>query len=196
MTGGPVAILAWGSLVWDIDNLAPHVTGDWQMGAGPVLPMEFSRISPKRLMGLVLCLDPADGTPCVTHAIRSRRAAVAQAQADLAARERAPLSRIGWVDRAGGQSRVPGIVDLIGAWCTDAGWSGAVWTDLEPNFEAQTGRSFTYVEAETYLRGLEGASREEAERYIRNAPAQTDTGFRRHLAARDWWAASDKDKQG
>jgi hypothetical protein len=33
--------------------------------------MEFSRISPKRAMGLVVCLDPAAGVPCPTHAIGS-----------------------------------------------------------------------------------------------------------------------------
>ena len=70
---GRVAVIGWGSLIWDLDDLAPKVAGDWLMRAGPELPFEFSRISPKRKMGLVVCIDPNDGTPCPTHAIRSVR---------------------------------------------------------------------------------------------------------------------------
>jgi hypothetical protein len=87
-----IAILGWGSLIWDLDDLAPNVEGPWSMRAGPRLPMEFSRVSPKRLMGLVVALDPLDGVACPTHAIRSRRTRLADAIADLAARERAPAS--------------------------------------------------------------------------------------------------------
>ena len=36
------AVLGWGSLLWDLDDLAPKVTGDWHMLAGPALPMEFA----------------------------------------------------------------------------------------------------------------------------------------------------------
>ena len=72
-----IAILGWGSLIWDIEILAPHVTGAWQMSGGPDLPMEFSRVSAKRKMGLAVCLDPQDGALCPTHAIRSTRTQVA-----------------------------------------------------------------------------------------------------------------------
>ena len=35
------AILGWGSLLWDLDDLSPHVRGPWRVCAGPALPMEF-----------------------------------------------------------------------------------------------------------------------------------------------------------
>jgi len=185
---GRVAILGWGSLLWDLDDLAPKVDGDWALRAGPRLPMEFSRISPKRRLSLVVCLDPEDGVGCVTHAIRSRRSIVAEAVADLAARERAPLHRIGWVEASGrGESRMPDVVEAVGAWCDAAGWAGAVWTDLEPNFAATTGRSFSVAEGLAYLRALEAESLAEARRYIRSAPAATRTPLRRALARDPWW---------
>ena len=68
-----IAILGWGSLIWDLEILAPHVAGDWLMEAGPSLPMEFSRISPKRKLGLVVCLDPVVGVECTTNVVESTK---------------------------------------------------------------------------------------------------------------------------
>ena len=64
--GGDVsryAIIGWGSLIWDLESLEPHVRGDWSMGAGPRLPMEFTRVSPKRKRALVVCLDAERTAP-------------------------------------------------------------------------------------------------------------------------------------
>jgi hypothetical protein len=137
------AVLGWGSLIWDLDTLAPHVRLPWGMGAGPRLPMEFSRVSPKRRMGLVVCLDPA-GVPCPTHAVASTRPRLAEAVADLAHRERAPEHRIGGVCLATGaaQGRAA-IAEVVRAWCRDAGWTGAVWTDLLPNYSEMLGEAFS-----------------------------------------------------
>lgn len=185
---GRIAILGWGSLLWDLDDLAPKVAGPWAMRAGPRLPMEFSRISAKRKLGLVLCLDPDTGAPCATHAIASIRHEISAARADLAARERAPAGRIGWADPSGkGETRLPELLPLIGAWCREAGWTGAVWTDLEPNFRETTGSSFSVPEGLGYLRGLAGESLAEAHRYIRSAPLATRTPLRRALVRDPWW---------
>lgn len=185
---GPVAILGWGSLLWDLDDLAPKVSGRWALRAGPRLPMEFSRISVKRKLALVLCLDAAAGVACATHAIRSRRSGIGAARADLAARERAPLARIGWADAGGhGESRMPELAARIAAWCRATGHAGAVWTDLEPNFREETGAEFGLQAGREYLRTLRGESLAEAHRYIRNAPWTTRTPLRRALACDPWW---------
>lgn len=183
-----IAVIGWGSLLWDLDDLAPHVDLPWAMEAGPRLPLEFSRISPKRLMGLALCIDEACGAPCATHAIPSRRTTVAEARADLAARERAPLERIGWADAASGAAEGPGAA-VARDWLAATGAAGAVWTGLQPNFEEMSGRPFDLAAAEDWLTELGGESRNEAVRYIENAPRWTDTPLRRRLAALDWWRA-------
>ncbi|MEM9010297.1 MAG: hypothetical protein AAGE18_03665 [Pseudomonadota bacterium] len=185
--GRSIAIIGWGSLIWDLEVLAPHVTGDWAMTAGPVLPLEFSRISAKRKMGLVVCIDPAVGVDCPTHVIRSRRGRLADAAADLAARERAPLDLIGAVDIAGDSAGRAEIAALVAGWCRRTGWDGAVWTDLRPNFAETTGQTFSLQAAQAYLRTLAGENLEEAHRYIQNAPAGTQTPLRQALAADGWW---------
>ncbi|MGG7565272.1 hypothetical protein ACQ5SO_03790 [Rhodovulum sp. DZ06] len=185
---GRIAIIGWGSLIWDLDDLAPHVEGAWRMGGGPALPLEFSRISPKRLMGLAVCIDEGWGAPCPTHAIRSARRDVAAAREDLARRERAPLGLIGQVCLRTGLAEGPG-AGVVADWARAVGAAGAVWTGLRPNFAEHAGRAFDHDAAEAWVLGLEGASRDEAVRYLENAPAQTDTPLRRRLASRDWWRA-------
>jgi hypothetical protein len=183
------AVLGWGSLIWDLDTLAPHVRLPWRMQAGPRLPMEFSRVSPKRRMGLVVCLDPA-GVPCPTHAVASTRGRLDQAIADLARRERAPRHRIGGVCLATGAGHGrEAIAAAVRAWCRDTGWAGAVWTDLLPNYAELLGEDFSVERGAAYLRRLAGDSLDEAVRYIENAPATTDTPLRRRLSADPWWRA-------
>ena len=182
------AVIGWGSLIWDLEVLTPHVVGDWQMGAGPRLEMEFTRVSPKRKMGLAVCLDPEDGAPCSTHVIRSVRSDLTRAVEDLAARERTPVDGIGGVCLASGaaQGRAD-VAETVGTWCRDAGWQGAVWTDILPNFAEARGEAFTISRAMAYLSGLQGESRDEAVRYIDNAPKATDTPLRQALEVERWW---------
>jgi hypothetical protein len=194
---GGIAVLGWGSLIWDLDDLAPQVAGPWAMRAGPRLAMEFSRVSPKRRMGLVVALDPADGVPCPTHAIRSRRVGLAAAVADLAARERAPEALIGWAE-AGGRwrSRLPEAGRAVADWCAATGWQAAVWTDLAPNFAAATGRRFSVAAGIAHLRGLAPADLAEARRYVRRAPCGTRTPLRRALAGDPWWRSLARPADG
>lgn len=185
------AILGWGSLLWDLDTLVPHVRGDWEHHGGPVLPMEFTRVSPKRKMGLVVCLDTVHGAPCRTHAIASARDRIDAVVDDLARRERAPAKWIGAVcHRSGHRSGAcAAVVALVAEWCAGRGLTGAVWTDLASNFEERLGTGFSIPRAVAYLQTLGGDSLDEAVRYIENAPAATDTPLRRALAAEAWWQA-------
>lgn len=185
------AIIGWGSLIWDLENLAPHVRGDWAMRAGPALPMEFTRVSPKRNMALAVCLDAVHGVGCVTNAIASVRGEIGSAVTDLARRERAPEHLIGDVCLASGHANgtSPEIVTRVRNWCQTEGWSGAVWTDLPSNFTEHLGEIFTVPLAISYLRRLTGDSLDEAVAYIEQAPAATDTPLRRALATEDWWLA-------
>lgn len=182
------AVIGWGSLIWDLEILAPHVEGDWAMGAGPEIPLEFSRISPKRKMGLVVCIDAEHGVGCPTHVIASRRAGIDEVFDDLARRERAPAEMIGAICRASGR-RAGVAAEIVGDWCADNGFRGAVWTSLPANFAETTGEAFSLERGEAYLRTLRGESLDEAVRYIENAPAATDTPLRRQLSGRDWWRA-------
>lgn len=187
---GRIAVIGWGSLIWDLDDLAPKVEGGWMMKAGPALPFEFSLVSKKRKMGLAVCLDPDNGDVCPTHAILSTRRDIHQAAEDLFRRERSPA-----VDFIGAFCAQSGFLrarlDPVGAamrdWCAATGAAGAVWTDHASNFAAHRGEGFSVAAAAAYLRGLAGESLEEAVRYIEFAPETTSTPLRRALAADPWW---------
>ena len=185
---GRYAVIGWGSLLWDLDCLEPNVTGEWQIGAGPNLPLEFTRVSPKRKMGLTVCLDEEHGVPCASHVIASRRTRVEEAQADLAARERAPIARVGAVClKAGHRAGRGDLPELVADWCRENGWQGAVWTDLLSNWVEMLGGPFSIDAAVAYVSGLRGDSLDEAVTYIRLAPKTTDTPLRRALEDEDWW---------
>lgn len=187
---GRIAVIGWGSLIWDLDDLAPKVEGAWLMRAGPVLPFEFSRISPKRKLALAVCLDADCGAPCPTNAILSHRDDIHQAAEDLRARERAPaVERIGaFCARTGfRRSRIAAVGAAAADWCRATGAAGAVWTDLESNFEEVKGALFSVAAGVAYLQTLEGESLGEAVRYIENAPEATRTPLREALATNSWW---------
>ncbi|MEM6973710.1 MAG: hypothetical protein AAF577_12975 [Pseudomonadota bacterium] len=214
---GDIAIIGFGSLIWELDDLAPRVVGNWMLGAGPSLPLEFTRVSRKRHGALTVVIDHDHGAPCTTHVIRSRRDSLLRAVVDLALRERASPAQIGyaaarpdseaeaeqiirettevaadWPDIHPGpaQAASPEIAARVRDWCRDNGWRGAVWTDLPSNYTEKTGESFAIQGAEHYLAGLTGAAATGAVRYITEAPAATDTPLRRHLATRAWWQTS------
>ena len=187
---GRVAILGWGSLIWDPADLAPKVEGPWLMGAGPRLPLEFSRISPKRKRSLVVVIDPDHGAECPTHAILSRRRSVTRAAVDLMKRERSTAIRhVGAVCATSGAGRGshPETVARVRAWVRRVGAKGAVWTDLPRNFERETGAPFSVEAGLDYLAALRGEGAREARRYIDGAPPLTDTPLRRRLADAPWW---------
>ena len=183
-------ILGYGSLIWDLDDLAPHVELPWYMHQGPALPMEFSRISPKRKMGLVVVLDPEHGDLCSTHAVRSAKQDIHIVADDLKRRERATdIGYIGAVCLRTGfaRSHHPAITRRVADWCEQNDVHGAVWTDLPRNFAEHAGEAFTLEQARTYLQRLTGDNLREAVRYIDNAPEGTDTPLRRMLQTDPWW---------
>lgn len=189
MSDAHVAIIGWGSLIWDLDDLAPKVVGPWRRGVGPALSVEFSRVSPKRLGALALVIDPENGQARPTSVIVSAKTDVSAAHRDLAARERAAPASIGWVDviEDAGQSRAPGVAEAVADWCRAEGWKGAVWTDLAPNFSDAVGEVFSISAARAYLETLSGAALIEAVRYVECAPRETDTPLRRALREDPWW---------
>ena len=184
-----IAVIGFGSLLWDLDDLAPKVSGEWKMYKGPILPLEFSLVSRKRHYALALVIDYGDGAPCPTCVIDSVRSEIGAAIVDLANRERMEPTNIGFVDRNTGESHShrEETRNTFWNWIEDSTYDGAVWTDGERNFEALTGRAFSLKTAQDHLRSLQGISLEEARRYIRNAPARVETPLRRALEGAPWW---------
>jgi hypothetical protein len=184
-----IAIIGWGSLLWDLDNLSPFVQGDWAMNAGPRLPLEFSLISRKRLGALALAIDEKHGAYSPSSLILSMHSDIVEARSNLAARERTALDGIGFIDLAQQSDYSISLTTktLISPWLRQSGLQGAVWTDSPPNFENHTSQTFSVENAKRYLRSLNESSLREAKRYITKAPIGVQSPLRLSLAQETWW---------
>jgi len=179
-----IAIIGYGSLIWDLENIAPFVSGDWQLGVGPAMPVEFSRISSKRKKALVLVIDEKLDHQCRTCVIESTRNHIEQAVSDLATRERCANDMIGFVSSCGKFHRP---LDCATHWLERSDYDAVLWTALPGNFESELLQDFNHLKGREYLETLDGDALTEAWRYIEFAPEVTDTPFRRFLAEDPFW---------
>jgi hypothetical protein len=182
-----IAILGWGSLIWDPCGLPRE--GTWQTG-GPELPIEFSRISSDGRLTLVI--DPKNGTVVPTRFVVSPRADLDDAICDLRARERTVSKCIGYVDLIRGTHRCtvrPQVCDTIQNWARAHRFEGIVWTDLPCNFGVEMDCDFSLERAVAYLKGLPKNVAKQARKYINSAPEEVDTPLRRAFR-RDGWLNS------
>jgi hypothetical protein len=175
-----IAILGWGSLVWDPRALP--LAGPWLQG-GPYLPIEFTRISTDGRLTLVI--DYINGAGITVRFATSARRELDDAVEDLRQRE-GPTRRenIGSVTAQSDPTTVAhDRAGQIAAWCRAAGFDAAVWTALGSNFREKRGTPFTVGAAMKYLAQLGGEQRRLAFEYVNRAPAEVDTPLRRAFAA-------------
>lgn len=190
-----IAILGWGSLVWDPREL-PHY-GPWRTG-GPMLPIEFSRVSGDSRLTLVI--DSSAVAVATRYAV-SPRSDIVDAVEDLRQREGTGRRSIGFVIAGTGDNSrakfgeqvdvMKPVVDVmkpVAAWCNENELEACVWTALLPNFRAELEVDFSVEAAISYLQRLGKSARENALRYVRNAPPEVDTPLRREISQR--WPAS------
>lgn len=178
-----IAILGWGSLLWDDQPAFDQQHDEWQLD-GPVLKIEFSRISTSRAGALTLVLDSWHGTDIQVAYCVSQRNSLAEAVEDLRARENTKnLSNIGFTRRFGEvRSREGQTGAVVAAWATAQSFDAVVWTDLQSNFRQKTGQPFSVSAAVAHLQHLSEDGRRAALEYINKAPAFVDTPLRRRIA--------------
>jgi hypothetical protein len=180
-----IAILGWGSLVWDSRNL--RLASNWIDG-GPTLPIEFSRVSDNGRLTLVI--DERHGADVPTRYNRSAFSDLDEAITDLQKREGTPVrNRIGFIDVARdltceqALASHPIAYGRIRAWAKDQRFDAVVWTAIGPRFQEKIGVPFSVDAAVRYLVGLQEPTRTLAVDYIRKAPAEVVTPVRRKAAA-------------
>ena len=174
-----IAILGWGSLLWDEREEFDAWHEPWHFD-GPSLKIEFSRVSKSRLGALTLVIDnDHGGYTKVAYCISSRHN-IELAVEDLRIREAVGKNGIGHFQRGGvGQFRDNVAFEAIAAWAESKELVGVVWTDLQSNFAKETGKKFSVDSALMYLAGLEGEAKEKAEKYLNAAPKFVETPLRR-----------------
>jgi hypothetical protein len=181
-----IAILGWGSLIWDKRDLP--VSGEWRRG-GPVVPIEFSRISTRgaRAGCLTLVIDEKHGANVTTRFALSPRTNLDDAIADLRAREGTNNHRIGYANLVRGTERDFArqqhlrACDTIKEWAHAQRWQALIWTALPSNFEEVTKSIFSVEAALQHWNALGEPAKTHALDYIRQAPDEVVTPFREAL---------------
>lgn len=188
MPGPNIAILGWGSLIWDPRSDFDSRIGAWANG-GPVLPVEFCRISDSRKGALTLVIERQLGTEVETLYAFSRRSDFMDAVCDLRSREGTTVQKIGFTNLTTGErrSRDPEVANTIEDWARQRNIQIVAWTDLEANFRNKKSTDFSFDAALNHLKNLNSDGIREAVRYIVRAPQQVNTGFRKWLATVEWF---------
>lgn len=182
------AVIAWGSLVSNPRDLG--VAGVFEP-TGPVLPIEFCRVS--RDGRLTLVIEEAVGKLCPTYVAISAFGDLDAAIENLRRGEgmRSAMG-VGFVDLAGGKhssraiERHPQSVAAINAWAQANGCDAAIWTALASNFHGpeKAAEPFSVEAAIRYIETQDDATRQTALSYIRNAPQEAQTPVRAAAALR------------
>ena len=174
-----IACLGWGSLIWNPRTLP--IRRYW-FDDGPLVPVEFARQSGDGRITLVV--EPDNARPVRVLWALMDTECQEDACDQLAAREGIKCK----VDEHVGQwpqgttESIPGIEQWARARDLDA----VVWTALPACFDGVE-RTPCEKEVIAYLQGLRGTKRDEAERYVRRAPRQIDTAYRRGIEAALHW---------
>jgi hypothetical protein len=178
-----IAVLGWGSLIPCPRDLS--ITGGWQAN-GPVLRIEFSRISVDGRLTLVI--DLVNGSEVNTLYTESKHKEIEDAVYDLMAREGTSRENIGVVSNriSENRSRNPEILPALQTWLQASPFDAAIWTDLQSNYRQKRNANFSADDAYDYLENLRPICKENARKYIKQAPPQTRTALRQYLEARGW----------
>lgn len=179
-----IACLGWGSLIWDSRELPIHRR--W-FEDGPFARVEFLRASNDNRITLVLheSVSPVRTLWAVMTSTSLEDATLA-----LALREGMtssdPTKNIGSWSR---NSESPTSIPDLPSWAASNGIEHVVWTALGPKFGGKNVAP-TKDQVVEHLRNLVGPERDNAERYVRNAPAQIETAYRRHIESALGWSCT------
>ncbi|WP_298402282.1 hypothetical protein [uncultured Chloroflexus sp.] len=164
-----IACLGWGSLIWDPRSLP--IQGRW-LEDGPLVPVEFARESEDGRVTLVIKTDATPVRVLWTLMLPTELQAAKKALRD---RERIPTKN--WEKRIGSWRHgeaAPAAIPELPDWAQARNLDAVIWTALNP--------TFTHVdEIIEHLNNLSGEKKERAEQYIRCAPSQIKTAYRRQI---------------
>ena len=180
-----IAILGWGSLLWEGGMEFDTQHGPWASD-GPSLKLEFSRISEKRLRALTLVIDTEHGIKTTVAWCVSNRGTLAEAMSDLRVREETTLENFGRATDAGALNCVPSEAG-IGAWARTKNLDAVIWTALKTNFQEKTMQPFSVHAALSHVKTLTVEGKVKAAEYVWRAPEFVQTPVRSALQREPWF---------
>lgn len=183
-----IAILGWGSLLWEGGAEFDQWHDDWRYD-GPSLRLEFSRVSSSRLGALTLVIDPRHGATTTVAWCLSKRKDPDDAVADLRCREGCSVRCIARLNLPAADNELAqreGTTE-IAAWAQARKLNVIVWTALPSNFEVEVKKPFTVPEAIAYLQRLPAQAKVKAAEYIWRAPEFVRTPLRMAVQREPWF---------
>ena len=180
-----IACLGWGSLVWDPRELP--IQRKW-FADGPFVKVEFARQSRDGRITLVL---EANAPPVRSLWAIMDSTDLAEAKSALQQRESIPNNRSTAIGEWSKGDTSPEMIIDLPEWTASNGVECVVWTGLPSKFKGQKGCTPKIEEVLEYLTKLTGSKRDNAERYVRYAPQQIDTPYRRRMEAELHWTFQD-----
>jgi hypothetical protein len=182
-----IVCLGWGSLVWAPKELP--LRGKW-FEDGPFLPIEFARQSSGGRITLVLMPASFPLVRCLWKPMSVTN--LRDARKALGIREcptnEKPLTCVDYWPRG---SKNKNVVKHVSRWAKGMNVDMVVWTNLPPRFNGRDNTIPSSQEVLGYLRSRQGEERERAEEYIRKAPPQIDTNYRRVIVEQLGWKSID-----
>lgn len=168
-----IAILGWGSLIWQSKELKFNQEFGWKKD-GPLLAVEFARISKNGRLTLVIT---PNGTEVQTLYTVSDYKTIDEAVLDLAVREGSGRKSIGFYDKTKNEFSDDNFQfkDKIQEWINPTDFDAVIWTNLKENWTEKTDDRIKY------LKGLKGETKTLAEEYIRKTPKQIRTVYRKEI---------------
>jgi len=172
-----IACLGWGSLIWDPLDLP--VQKPW-FSDGPLLPIEFARQSQGDRITLVIVPNyPYVRTLWALMSIDN----LDDARSQLGKRENIPNRYIsqstGYWSKTGKSQN--NISKDIGKWSEKMNLDAVVWTALKPKFRGKIDEVPSSDEVISFLQKLPPEKKKVAELYVRLAPLQVNTSYRRKI---------------
>jgi len=175
-----IVCIGWGSLIWQPKQL--KIEGVWH-NDGPSLPIEFVRESLDKRITLVIDMK---SQPVQTLWAVLNTTIVKEAIESLQKREGCENNKICCIN-ATDETDDP-IKKIVRDWLQIMNIDVAVWTGLESKFAGKNNKRPSIDDVIAHLQNLDGEDKTRAEEYIRKAPKQINTIYRKKIEADLGWA--------
>ncbi len=182
-----IAVLGWGSLIWDPRELV--LENPW-VGNGPMIRVDYLRRSSRNRVTLVLHQSAAEVPSLSTSYAGSNWTRVRDMLVLREGVTAQPEAIHHWTTGEGEGVNIAGLPK----WAESNGVDHVLWTALPPRWDRIDGRVPTLEQVVGFLEGLRPDRHHAAEEYVRRTPAQVMTTIREAIQVRLGWTTVPPDK--